>query len=95
MCIGLQPLGREVAASCCTEQVLNGGEPIDLARSLYVGDAAGREGDFSSSDRDFAANNRRGISLYRTERFPNDVAPAINMAHSRSVSAVGAGDERK
>ena len=69
MCIGLQPLGREVAASCCTGQVLNGGEPIDLARSLYVGDAAGREGDFSSSDRDFAANvgaERGGTLAFRT-----------------------------
>ena len=49
--------------------MLNGGEPIDLARSLFVGDAAGREGDFSSSDRDFAANvgaERGGTLAFRT-----------------------------
>ena len=51
------------------EQELNGGEPIDLARSLFVGDAAGREGDFDCSDRDFAANvgaERGGILAFRT-----------------------------
>ena len=51
------------------EQELNGGEPIDLARSLFVGDAAGRESDFASSDRDFAANvgaARGGTLAFRT-----------------------------
>tara|TARA_B100000795_G_scaffold12683_1_gene8823 strand:+ start:625 stop:1878 length:1254 start_codon:yes stop_codon:yes gene_type:complete len=51
------------------EQELNGGEKIDLARSLFVGDAAGREGDFASSDRDFAINvgaERGGTLAFRT-----------------------------
>lgn len=53
----------------------NGGLPVDLSKSLYVGDAAGRAKDwmkgkpkdFSCTDRMFAANV--GISFYTPEAF--------------------------
>ncbi len=35
---------------------LVGGGPVDLSRSFFVGDAAGRPADFSACDRQFAAN---------------------------------------
>ena len=40
---------------------------IDLEKSFYVGDAAGRKNDFSCSDRKFAFNI--GINFYTPEEF--------------------------
>lgn len=34
----------------------NGGMDVDMSDSFYVGDAAGREGDFADTDREFAKN---------------------------------------
>lgn len=43
----------------------NGGLEVDLENSFYVGDAAGREGDFANTDREFA--NKIGISFKTPE----------------------------
>ncbi|KAL1998240.1 hypothetical protein VTN02DRAFT_6553 [Thermoascus thermophilus] len=46
---------------------LDDGEGVDLQGSFFVGDAAGRPGDHSCSDRDFAANV--GIAFKTPEEF--------------------------
>jgi len=56
----------------------NEGLEIDMKRSFYVGDAAGRKGDFSDSDLKFALN--LGLKFYATiamedKQFPNPVHP--------------------
>lgn len=45
----------------------NGGRPIDLTRSFYVGDAAGRPRDHSRSDLEFAQNV--GVEFFTDEQF--------------------------
>lgn len=50
------------------------GQKVDKSNSFYVGDAAGRPGDFSDSDISFARNN--GISFHVPERvFPPTPIP--------------------
>ena len=68
---------RKPGARCWSHFVgaLNGGVDVDLARSFYVGDAAGRPGtagrqkDFSDSDKAFAA--AVGIRFYTETEFFN------------------------
>jgi len=52
----------------------HGSTDLDLLKCFYVGDAAGREGDFSCSDRKFAANV--GIAFQTPEEFFLQHAPA-------------------
>lgn len=54
-----------------TETLAEGGVRVDLENSFYVGDAAGRPGDFADSDRKFAENI--GIKFYTPEEiFPGN-----------------------
>lgn len=45
----------------------HGGEPVQADGSFFVGDAAGRVGDHSSDDRDFAQS--AGLSFYTQDDF--------------------------
>lgn len=60
----------------------NEGIEIDMSRSFYVGDAAGRKGDFSDSDLKFALNlnlkfhcDISSLSTINYKQFPNPVHP--------------------
>jgi bifunctional polynucleotide phosphatase/kinase len=60
----------------------NGGIEIDMKRSFYVGDAAGRPGDFSDSDLKFALN--LGLRFYDNIKMENKVFP--NPVHPLEVA---------
>lgn len=49
------------------ERACLGGRPVDKARSFYVGDAAGRAGDFDSVDKEFAS--KAGLRFETPESF--------------------------
>jgi len=48
-------------------KVMNGGVAVDMGASLYVGDAAGRDGDFADTDKAFAA--AAGLRFLTPEEF--------------------------
>lgn len=75
--IATQPLGeyRKPAPGMwhIMRQELNGGLPIDVASCTYVGDLAGRDGDKSSSDRDFARSIGAKYGTALRFRTPTDM----------------------
>ena len=67
-----------------------------LSRSFFVGDAAGRKGDFSDSDRVFAAN--AGLAFYVPEQAFGEALPPwepspVSRAKPSPAKAGGGGGE--